>query len=140
MSRDEELCEHLTRSGVEWTRLDASSHAEAEHTWRETYGGAFVKSPRLRRGAKAEHAYQQEACTRYLMVPFTSNVAGLPIHVIHHSPNLGAYECRGVVVPLGVFHETEFFVCPTDFAWTMVHTHEGHGIGNPFFVRQEWLS
>jgi hypothetical protein len=52
---------------------------------------------------------------------------------------LGAYECRGPLVPLGEFHQAEFFVGPPDFGWTMVHTHEDHDLGGPYFVRAEWL-
>ena len=137
MSRDDELCEYLTRSGVEWTRLDASSHVEAERAWRDIYGGAFVKWPRHRHGVKADFAYQQQHCECFLIVPFTKNVVGLPVHVIHRS--LGAYECRGALAPLGDFHEIEFFVCPIDFSWTMIHTHEDHGFGGPYFLLREWL-
>ena len=33
----------------------------------------------------------------------------------------------------------EFFVCPIDFAWCMIHTHEDHAFGGPYFIRAEWL-
>jgi hypothetical protein len=137
MSRDDELCEYLTRSGVEWTQLDESSALAAEGTWREIYGKALVKWPRLRQGTKAEYPYELEECSRFLIVPSTSKVEGLPIHVVGRS--LSAYECRRPLMPLGAFHNLEFFVCPTDFAWTMVHTHEDHGLGGPFFIREGWL-
>jgi hypothetical protein len=137
MDRDDELCDYLSRSTVKWTPLDEASSAAIEHSWREIYGRAFVGRRRLRQGAKAEYAYEQETCTSFLIVPFTSNVDGLPIHVIGRS--MRAYDCRGPLIPLGAFHNFEFFVCPTDFAWTIVHTHEDHGCGGPFFIRRDWL-
>jgi hypothetical protein len=137
MSRDNELCIYLTQSGTTSVRLDATSSAAAERAWREIYGGAFAGRPRLRTGAKAEHEYRQQVCTHYLIVPFTSNVEGLPVQVL--GSEIGAYDCSGSLVPLGAFHTAEFFVCPIDFSWTMVHTHEDHGCAGPFFIRREWL-
>jgi len=52
---------------------------------------------------------------------------------------LDGYECHGPLVTLGAFHDVEFFVCPTDFAWTMIHTHEDYSLGGPYFIRVEWL-
>lgn len=137
MSRDNELFNYLTQSGTTAVRLDGASSAAAERDWRDIYGDAFAGRPRLRTGAKAEHEYREQECARYLIVPFTSNVEGLPIQVF--GSEIGAYDCSGPLLPLGAFHTAEFFVCPIDFSWTMVHTHEDHGIAGPFFIRQEWL-
>lgn len=137
MSRDDELCDYLTRSGTEWTPLEEASAAHAERAWRDVFGNAFVKRPRLRQGAKAENAYQQVECHHYRIVPFTSKVDGLPIQAL--AALLRAYDCRGPLAPLGRFHLAEFFVCPPDLAWTMVHTHEDHAFGGPYFIRAEWI-
>jgi hypothetical protein len=117
--------------------LDNAARLAAEETWRGVYGHAFHGRPRLRHGAKADYEYQQEPCTHYLIVPFSGGVAGLPVHVLGRQ--LDAYECRGPLVPLGAFCDVEFFVCPTDFAWAMIHTHEDHAWGGPYFIRAEWL-
>jgi hypothetical protein len=138
MSRDEELCEVLDAAGVTWVRLDEPSRREVEIAWRKIYGAAFIGHPRLRQGTKAQYAYDQLQCDRYFVVPLTSKVDGLPVTVRIRS--VKGYECSGPLVPLGKFHDVEFFVCPTNFAWTMVHTHEDHGYGGPFFIQQNWLA
>jgi hypothetical protein len=128
---------YLSQSGVEWDRLDETARRAAEDTWRGVYGQAFRGRPRLRRGAKADHEYQREPCTHYLIVPFSAGVAELPVQVLGR--RMDAYECRGPLVPFGAFCAVEFFVCPTDFAWAMIHTHEDHALGGPYFIRAEWL-
>ncbi|HVS34399.1 MAG TPA: hypothetical protein VMS17_02390 [Gemmataceae bacterium] len=112
---------------------------DAENRWRKLYGQALQGRPRirLRVGAKAEYEYQQQLCTHYLIVPFTADVAGLPVHVLGR--RLGAYECHGPLAPLDAFCDVELFVCPTDFAWSMVYTHEDYAWGGPYFIRAEWL-
>lgn len=137
MTLDDDLREYLNRSGVHCTALDNSAAAAAERAWREVYGEAFVARPRVRQGFKAEHAFQQETCSHFLVVPFTSKITGLPMQELGHGRV--AYECRGSLVPLGSFHNVEFFVSPIDLSWTMVHTHEDHGFGGPFFMRRDWL-
>ncbi|HTM54925.1 MAG TPA: hypothetical protein VL175_12910 [Pirellulales bacterium] len=137
MSRDDEFRDYLSQHGVRCESLDRTSRDDAENRWREIYGEAFAEQSRLRQGAKAEHAYQEQACTHYLVVPFSSDVKGLPINFVGRS--LEAYECSGTLVSLRLFHSVEFFVCPVDFSWTMVYTHEDYGCGGPFFVRREWL-
>jgi hypothetical protein len=136
--RDEDLQAYLSQSGVQWDRRDETARLAAEQTWRSIYGSAFHGRPRLRHGSKAEHEYQQESCTHYLIVPFSAGVAGLPVHVLGH--RWDAYACRGPLVPLGAFCDVEFFVCPTDFTWSMIHTHADHALGGPYFIRAEWLS
>jgi hypothetical protein len=131
------LQDYLSRSGVEWCVLDETAHREAEETWRGIYGQAFRGRSRLRHGAKADYEYRGESCDHYLIVPFSTGVAGLPVHVLGR--RLSAHECRGPLVPMGAFCDVEFFVCPADFAWAMVHTHEDYELGGPYFIRVEWL-
>ena len=138
MTLDEQLREYLSCSGVHWTALAKEAAVTAELAWRVVYEEAFVDRPRVRQGYKAEHAFQQESCSHFLVVPFTSKIAGLPVEKLGHGRV--AYECRGSLVPLGSFHNVEFFISPIDFSWTMVHTHEDHGYGGPFFMRRDWLS
>ena len=129
---------YLHQSGVEWDRLDETARLAAEEAWRRIYGHAFGARPRFRHGAKADYDYQRASCTHYLIVPFSAGVAGLPLQVLGR--RLDAYECRGPLVPLAAFGDVEFFVCPTDFAWTMIHTHEDHAFGGPYFIRAEWVT
>jgi hypothetical protein len=138
MRRDDELRDYLSRSGVKWTPLDEEARAAAENQWRDIYSSAFVGRPRLREGAKADFEYKQEACEHFLIMPLTANVSGLPMsRVIQRS--LGGYDCRGPLVPLGHYHHAELVVCPVDFSWTMIHTHEDYGFGGPYFIRRDWI-
>jgi hypothetical protein len=91
----------------------------------------------MKHWARADHEYQQQPCDHYLVVPFSAGVDGLPVHVL--SRTVGAYECRGPLVPLGAFCNVEFFVCPPDLSWAVIHTHEDHALGGPYFIRAEWL-
>jgi hypothetical protein len=79
----------------------------------------------------------RQPCDHYQIVPFSAKVDGLPVHVVGRA--IDAYDCSGPLVPLQVFHNAEFFVCPSDLSWTMVHTHEDHALGGPYFLRAEWV-
>jgi hypothetical protein len=140
----------LTQSGVEWAVLDESAELAAEDAWRALYGEAFRVhgpsrhsrrgarfGPRSRHGAKADYEYEQEPCGHFLIVPFSTEVAGLPIHPL--GQRLSAYECRGPLIALGEFHDVELLVSPPDFSWSMIYTHEDHAWGGPYFIRREWL-
>jgi hypothetical protein len=137
------LQQYLTVSLVDWNRLDETAQRSKEDEWRSIFGKAFRAlpgrrwRPRFRRGAKAEYEYLSEPTTNFLIVPFSSNIKGLPMHLIGHS--MGAYECHGKLLPLGAFCEVEFFISSIDFQWTMVHTHEDYAIDGPFFIRKEWV-
>jgi hypothetical protein len=132
-----QLQDFLTKSGVEWYVLDEPGRIDAWERWRSLYGLAFRGRPRLRHGVKAEHEFGQIACDDYVILPICAKIDGLPMgqpgHPIH------AYQCRGPLVPLGAFCVLEFCVSPPDLGWTMVHTHEDHGYGGPYFLRREWI-
>lgn len=134
---DADLCEFLTRSGVQWMPMDEASRVAAEKSWREIYNHEWPKRLRSRQGSKADFAYQQECCDHYLIVPFTSDVFRFSVSVQRPRRMLG-YECRGPLLPLGAFHGIEFFIAPPDLSWTMIHTHEDHGWAGPHFIRREW--
>lgn len=135
---DHKLFEYLKSNGVTTRDMDWQSTIETEQRWREVYGNAFTGRPRLREGVKAETEYSQTNCSRYYIIPFSANVDGTPIQV--RGPRRAGFVCRGALVPLGLFHTTEFFISPLDLQWTMVHTHEDHAFGGPYFVRMEWIS
>ena len=135
---DNKLQDYLSQSGVEWDQLDETACLAAEDFWRGIYGRAFLGRSRLKHGAKADFEYQRESCNHYLVVPFSAGVAGLPVHV--RGRRMSGHVCRGPLVTMAAFCDVEFFVCPTDFAWAMVHTHEDHAFGGPYFIRAEWLA
>lgn len=136
----EELPEFLSRFGVKYFGLEKSAQFEAEAEWRSIYSPAFAKSSRIRAGFKAEFEYSEEGSAQYLIVPFTSDVPGIPMDVSMRAQRLMmACQCEGSLVPLGPFCNAEFFVSPLDFSWTIVHTHEDHAFGGPYFVRREWV-
>lgn len=118
---DNALQRYLDDSAVEWEILDDETHEEAESTWRLVYAAAFSRRSRARTGVKAEYAYSRQQADHYLIVPFLSNVPGLPMGCDGHRVN--ALECRGPLVSVAEFHCIELFVSPIGFGWTMVYTH-----------------
>jgi hypothetical protein len=83
------------------------------------------------------HEFLGQPETAWLMIPFPSDVPGLPTDVL--PPRLSAFECEGPLVELAEFHDVEFFISPADLRWTFVRTHEDYGLGGPYFVRAEWI-
>lgn len=136
-SLDEALRDYLGRGGIDWDRLPDPGQVEAEAAWRRVYGRAFRGRPRLRHGARAEQEYRSQTCGHYLIVPFSAGVSGLPVHVYRRA--IAAYECRGPLIALGAFCDAEFFISPPDLIWAMIHTHEDHAIGGPYFIRADWI-
>jgi hypothetical protein len=132
------LIEQLNTADVRHKRLSARVHIQRETRWRDIYATVFRSRLRHRHGAKAVYAYLNERATSWMLVPFLSNVYGTPIHVA--TPRLSAFECEGRLLELGDFSEMEFFVCPPDFAWTFVRTHEDFALGGPYFVRADWVN
>jgi hypothetical protein len=128
---------YLSRAGIEWERMAESARFEAEAAWRRVYSQAFRGRPRLRHGGRADHEYRCQSCGHYLIVPFSAGIPALPVHVYRQA--IGAYRCRGPLIPLGAFCGAEFFISPPDLAWAMIHTHEDHALGGPYFIRAEWV-
>ena len=134
---DVTLIEHLTAAGVRHERLAVEEHRHRERKWRKVYGHAFRPGLRHRHGAKAVHEYLSEQATRWMLVPFLSNVPGTPMHVL--PPPSSAFACEGPLLELGEFGDIEFFISPGDFSWTFVRTHEDFALSGPYFVRAEWV-
>ena len=120
-----------------WRVLDERAHGETEGKWRSVYGPAFSGRGRVRTGAKAEYAYQCEQTDHYLIVPFLSDVPGVPMHA--RGRRMSAHECWGQLLSLADFRDVELFVSPVDLGWTLVHTHEDYAWGGPYFIRADWL-
>ena len=119
-------------------RLTDDDHRLREREWRNVYGQVFRPGLRHRYGAKAVYEYLNEPATRWMLVPFLSDVPGTAMHVL--AQRLSAFDCNGPLLELGEFSDIEFFVSPPDFAWTFVRTHEDFVLGGPYFVRAEWIT
>lgn len=128
----------LFAAGVTCRPLTEAERAEGEWQWRQVYGRAFEGRPRLRQGSRAEFEYASQPAGRWLVVPLSAGVAGTSVSPIR--PGECGYECEGPLVPLGAACWVEFIVSPADLSWTMLHTHEDHALGGPYFVRREWLA
>ena len=126
---DDDLRKYLDRSGVEWRLLEEPAQFDAEGEWRSIFGEAFRGQGHFRTGSKAEFEYLRQACSHYLIIPFTSRVKATSVQACRKA--ISTYECRGGLVPLGRFCDAEFFISPLDFEWTMVHTHEDHAGDGP---------
>jgi hypothetical protein len=87
---------------------------------------------------RAEAEYAGEAASRFFIVPFLDQ-RGVPQSIGDRHGVFCAYVCTGTLVSLSSFAGRDFFVAPPDFAWTMIHTHEDHTLGGPYFSRAEWL-
>lgn len=130
--------EQLDTAGVRHQPLARDDHWRREQAWRKIYGQAFNPAPRHRHGAKAVYEYLKEPEMQWMLVPFLSNVPGIPMHV--RAQRLSAFECQGPLLELKDFKDIEFFVSPCDFAWTFVRTHEDFACGGPYFLRAEWVA
>jgi hypothetical protein len=75
-----------------------------------------------------------------MIVPFLGKNGG-PYSIGKNGPRKAAYECHGDgnLPDLSAFAETDFFIVPTDFSWTMIYTHEDNFWGGPHFVCKDWL-
>lgn len=72
-----------------------------------------------------------------MIVPFSAGVPRVAMGVYRQA--IAAYECRGPLIALGAFCNAEFFICPRDLSWSMIHTHEDHAFGGPYFIRADWI-
>jgi hypothetical protein len=136
---NERLESFLTECGLAWSVIPWGRHVSLNSEWQRLYGD-FRGWLRYKNGSKAEFEYSFESAERFTIVPFLTDLAGpLSIHV--REPRVAAYECQGEgdLPGLGDFAGIEFFVAPEDFNWSMIHTHEDHALGGPYFVRKEWL-
>lgn len=136
---DDKLEQFLTQCGLVWSVIPWERHMSLSKEWDNQYGNC-QHWLRNKQGAKAQFEYSQQAAERFLIVPFLGNVAG-PHSINKRGPHKAAYECHGdgVLPDLSAFAGTDFFIVPADFTWTMMHTHEDHGLGGPYFIRREWL-
>ena len=136
---DQRLEEFLTRCGLEWSVIPWERHMSLSNQWDAKYGN-IQHWLRQKQGVKAQFEYSQQSATTFLIVPFLGHFAG-PDSINKTGARTTAYECHGEgpVPDLSDFANTDFFIVPEDFRWTMIHTHEDYGLGGPYFIRKEWL-
>src|SRR5689334_2295702 len=141
MIADERLEEFLSAQGVVWDIIPAERHIRFCHEWEDAYGSWFGELFRHKEGAKAEEEYSRQVAPIFCIVPFLGPKAGPHSIGGNWRPKTAAYQCRGdgTLPDLSAFAERDLFVAPPDLSWTMVHTHEDHALGGPYFVRREWL-
>lgn len=138
---NDELQEYLTQQGISWKVIPWDRHAELEKRWQAIYTNALRLGSRHKHGHRAEFEYSQQEAADFLIVPFLGPFSG-PLYMGKRYSHTTAYECHGMgkVPDLSSFRNLEFFIAPPDYAWTMIHSHEDHGCGGPYFVRKEWVA
>lgn len=136
---DERLEQFLTQCGLAWSVIPLERHTSLNNEWEGVFGN-FHRWLRHKEGAKAQFEYGQQSAAGLKIIPFLGNVAG-PHSINKRGPRKAAYECHGdgTLPDLSAFANTDFFIVPNDFTWTMIHTHEDHGFGGPYFVCWDWL-
>jgi len=133
-----ELEEYLTQNGIAWSVLDRQTHQSIHAEWMRIYGVAFTFPYRPKHGVHAESEVANQTDERFFVVPFLGDRGG-PHGVAKHGPRNAAYNCTGSLLPFGRFCAIDLFIAPPDLEWTMIHTHEDHLLGGPYFCRREWL-
>jgi hypothetical protein len=128
---------------VAWQTVPPDEHRRLCNEWDAVYGNAFAVERRVRHraGARAQEAYARQTADTFLIVPFLGRRGG-PHDINKPGPRIAAYACRnpeGGLPGFSTFANIDFFVAPPDLECTMVHTHEDHAYGGPYFVRKEWL-
>jgi hypothetical protein len=136
---DEPLEQFLSHCGLVWSAIPLERHFSLSSEWESMYGNA---SHWLRRkqGAKAQFEYSLQSAETFMIVPFLGNTGG--IHSVNKpEPRTAAYECRGdgPLPDLSAFAGIDFFIVPSDFSWTMIHTHEDYALSGPYFICKDWL-
>jgi hypothetical protein len=136
---NETLEQFLTQCGLAWSVIPWERHVCLNNEWETVYGNVRHWL-RHKQGVKAQFEYSHQAAETLMVVPFLGNVAG-PHSINKSGPRKAAYECHGngTLPDLSAFANTDFFIVPNDFGWTMIHTHEDFALGGPYFVHQEWL-
>lgn len=135
MLRDETLEKYLAEQGIAWETILADRHYALERQWHATYGRVWQDDLPHKHGIRAQDAYSRHSADVFLIVPILGNTAG-PHGIGTPGPRTAAYECRGdgTLPDLSAFQNLDFFIAPPDLSWTMLHTHEDHVLGGPYFI------
>jgi hypothetical protein len=137
---DERLEQVLTQCGLAWSVITWEQHVSVCKEWESQYGCGSKHGLRNKHGAKAQFEYSNRSAEAFLIVPFLGNIGG-EYSISKRGPRKAAYECHGdgVLPDLSAFADTDFFIVPVDFSWTMIHTHEDYETSGPIFIYKDWL-
>jgi len=129
----------LDERAISWKRLDVHGWGALWKRWLLIYGRMFEPGTRRKQGNKARHELGQLTADGFLILAIPD------VRVVPFAGNTRrgfAYECAfeepSPVLDLSQISGCDIVQCASDFAWTMVHTHEDDGWGGPFFSRSEW--
>jgi hypothetical protein len=136
-NRHAELEVYLSHHGISWCVIEPVVHVQLENEWNAVFGAVFSNGHRYRQGAKAAAELASISVHQFRIVPFLGAWGGP--HSIGKRQRTAAYDCQGNLVSLAEFCDIDFFISPPDLEWTMIHTHEDHAIGGPYFVDRTWL-
>ena len=129
---------YLADHGVTFTAIPSARHIALEREWQSIYDNVWRLGMRHKQGARALDEAARRRADTFLIVPFLGNHAG-PHALADRNPRPCAYECTGDLPDLSPFASLDFFVAPPDLRWTLLHTHEDHALGGPYFVDRAGL-
>lgn len=118
--------------------LSEDEEAQARSIFDETFGTMFDPATSPAEGKRAEALYGRERPDAVLVLSqrrarFTPHMSASPVRFAIRCDLHGG----ATPPPLGRFCLLEPCVLAADFAWVLVHTHEDHALGGPYFVRAE---
>jgi hypothetical protein len=133
----EELLGELERVGPV-VMMNSNDEARTRSIFEETFGTMFDPATSPASGKRAEVLCARERPDAVLVLSqprqrFTPHMSASPLRFAIRC------ELANEAAPplLGRFADLEPCVLGDDFAWVMVHTHEDHAVGGPYFVRAE---
>jgi hypothetical protein len=136
----EELEAFLECQGILWQRLERKDHDVATGQWTGIFGNTFnrgIRHRRYREGNKARYALSQVDNGDFLIFSIVNET---PLWRSSEKGPRWGYACKALTIPdLSQFHNLDFVMAASDFAWTMVYTHEDDALGGPYFVDKNWV-
>jgi Domain of unknown function (DUF4275) len=132
----------LVQQGADVTPLSTEETEALQRRWRATFGAALAKAanvPLSDSGGFDWHIFSyglvralegDEALAAYSARNHSELV------VLPHRSKLLAARCRCRTVPQ-LDDASDVYICPDNFAWTMVFTHEKGWFG-PYFCKAAW--
>ena len=87
------------------------------------------------RGSKAIAKWLSTNTNDLILLFLSARIIAFPIS--ENNRPCTAHRYTGPIIDLSAYNELEFAVFPDSFEWTLVHTHEDHAFGGPYFIRNE---
>ena len=138
MTLIKELEHFLVNSGFSVELLSPSQTRALAQDWCDIFGDAWETKCPMRVGDSALYEYLQQSAGVFQVMPLPT---GKPPEVCRGSQIKQAIECCGdkPLPDLSAFASLELSISVQDYMWTMVHTHEDHAFGGPYFIQREWV-